>query len=82
MKRLIALCIFCTGCGSVKIDGLGTYRPSLFRKDVDEFTYTRSVNAEGTNIAVRLKGYSGGAEALVGSVAAGVAQGLSSQIKK
>ena len=86
MKRLLPLlllvstaAIALTGCGSIKLDGLGTYRPSLFRKDIDEFTFTRNVTSTGTNTLVRLKGYHSGAEALVGAVAAGVAQGMAAQ---
>ena len=89
MKRLLPLlllvsaaAISLTGCGSIKLDGLGTYRPSLFRKDIDEFTFTRNVTATGTNTLVRLKGYHSGAEALVGAVAAGVAQGMAAQSGK
>lgn len=79
MKRILTLivAIAITGCGSVKLDGLGSYRPSLFRKDIDEFTFTRNVTTNGTNVVLKLKGYRGGAEALAGAVASGVAQGLS-----
>ena len=75
----LLLLVSATGCGSIKLDGLGTYRPSLFRKDIDEFTFTRNVTSTGTNTLVRLKGYHSGAEALVGAVAAGVAQGMAAQ---
>ena len=81
MKRILTLivAIAITGCGSVNLDGLGSYRPSLFRKDIDEFTFTRNVTATGTNTLIRLKGYHSGAEALAGAVSAGVAQGLTAQ---
>lgn len=76
---LLILLVSTAGCGSIKLDGLGSYRPSLFRKDIDEFTFTRTITATGTNTLVRLKGYHSGAEALASAVSAGVAQGLTAQ---
>ncbi len=78
-NRLLILALLAlplTGCTQLDLGGVGKYQSFLFKKGFSDLTVSQSVTPSGTNILLRVKGYSSGAEALVQAVAAGVADGM------